>query len=129
MRVFVQVAICLALTSLAGFSSRLAAQPVTLHEQQRISLSAPYARGAFDVCVRGDDLLALALRNGPEPIDAVWALVHFRKQADGEWLQTRISEAYTEWTVRSGEFEGRTGYGMSEYLDQIIDGAPVGLAE
>ena len=53
-----------------------------------------------------------------------------RRQApDGEWLQTRISEAYTEWTVRSGEFEGRTGYGMSEYLDQIIDGAPVGLAE
>ena len=53
-----------------------------------------------------------------------------RRQApDGEWLQTRISEAYTEWTIRSGEFEGRTGYGMSEYLDQIIDGAPVGLAE
>jgi hypothetical protein len=53
-----------------------------------------------------------------------------RRQApDGEWLQTRISEAYTEWTVRSGEFEGRVGYGMSEYLDQIIDGAPVGLAE
>jgi len=53
-----------------------------------------------------------------------------RRQApDGEWLQTRISEAYTEWTVRSGEFEGRTGFGMSEYLDQIIDEQPVGLAE
>ncbi len=24
---------------------------------------------------------------------------------------------------------GTVGYGMSEYLDQIIDGAPVGLAE
>ena len=52
-----------------------------------------------------------------------------RQTPDGEWLQTRISEAYTEWTVRSGEFEGRTGFGMSEYLDQIIDDQPVGLAE
>ncbi|MDX2380087.1 MAG: hypothetical protein QNM02_10065 [Acidimicrobiia bacterium] len=53
-----------------------------------------------------------------------------RRQApDGEWLQTRISEAYTRWTVRSGEFEGRTGFGMSEYLDQIVDDAPVGLDE
>ena len=27
----------------------------------------------------------------------------------------------TEYT-----FEGKTGYGMSEYLDQIIEGEPVG---
>ena len=53
-----------------------------------------------------------------------------RRQApDGEWLQTRISEAYTRWTVYSGDFEGRVGYGMSEYLDQIIDDKPVGIAE
>jgi hypothetical protein len=53
-----------------------------------------------------------------------------RRQApDGEWLQTRISEAYTRWTVHSGEFEGRVGYGMSEYLDQIVDDKPVGIAE
>ena len=32
-------------------------------------------------------------------------------------------------TVQSGEYAGRTGYGMSEYLDQIIDGTPVGLDE
>jgi hypothetical protein len=50
-----------------------------------------------------------------------------RQTPDGEWLQTRISEAYTRWTVRSGEFEGRVGYGMSEYLDQIVDERPVGL--
>lgn len=53
-----------------------------------------------------------------------------RRQApDGEWLLTRISEAMTRWTVHSGPFEGRVGYGMSEYLDQILDGAPVGAAE
>jgi hypothetical protein len=52
-----------------------------------------------------------------------------RQTPDGEWLQTRISEAMTRWTVHSGPYEGRSGYGMSEYLDQIIDGAPVGIAE
>ena len=57
------------------------------------------------------------------------APVSCRQAPDGEWLQTRISEAYTEWTVKSGEFEGRVGYGMSEYLDQIIDGQPVGIDE
>ena len=64
----------------------------------------------------GDSVSLIPLRN--------------RRQApDGEWLQTRISEAMTRWEVRSGEFEGRVGYGMSEYLDQIIDGQPVGIAE
>jgi len=89
MRVFVQVATCLALTFLTSFSPRLAAQPVTLHEQQRISLPAPYGGNAFDLCLRGDDLLVLALRNGLEPLDAVWVLVHLRKQADGEWQFVR----------------------------------------
>jgi hypothetical protein len=52
-----------------------------------------------------------------------------RRTPDGDWLQTRISEAMTRWEVRSGEYAGRVGYGMSEYLDQIVDGRPVGLAE
>jgi len=43
----------------------------------------------------------------------------------GDMLVTRISEGMTEWTLD----DGRTGYGLSEYLDQIIDGNPVGLAE
>ncbi len=44
-----------------------------------------------------------------------------RKLPQGEDLTTRITEAMTEYT-----FEGKTGYGMSEYLDQIIEGEPVG---
>ena len=44
-----------------------------------------------------------------------------RKDPQGEELKTRITEAMTEYT-----FEGKTGYGMSEYLDQIIEGEPVG---
>ena len=42
-----------------------------------------------------------------------------------EDLVTRISEGMTEWTLE----DGQVGYGLSEYLDQIIDGQPVGLAE
>jgi hypothetical protein len=34
---------------------------------------------------------------------------------------TRITEGLTEW-----RWEGHTGYGLSEYLDQIVDGKPVG---
>ena len=52
-----------------------------------------------------------------------------RQDPDGNWLMTRISEGMTKWTVESGEFEGQVGYGLSEYLDQIIDGSPVGVAE
>ena len=42
-----------------------------------------------------------------------------------EDMMTRISEGMTEWTLE----DGRVGYGLSEYLDQIIDGKPVGLDE
>lgn len=52
-----------------------------------------------------------------------------RQDPDGNWLMTRISEGMTRWTVDSGPYEGKVGYGLSEYLDQIIDGQPVGIAE
>jgi hypothetical protein len=48
-----------------------------------------------------------------------------RKTPEGDWLHTRISEGMTEWTMD----DGRVGWGLSEYLDQIIDDQPVGLAE
>jgi hypothetical protein len=47
-----------------------------------------------------------------------------RTSPDGEQLVTRISEGMTEW-----QCDGRTGYGLSEYLDQMIDSQPVGAAE
>jgi hypothetical protein len=52
-----------------------------------------------------------------------------RQDPDGNWLLTRISEGMTRWTMTSDGHEGRECLGMSEYLDQIIDGSPVGLAE
>jgi hypothetical protein len=63
-----------------------------------------------------------------EVIDLI-PLRNRRTDPDGNPLMTRISEGYTRWTVHSGPFAGRVGYGMSEYLDQIIDDAPVGVAE
>ena len=44
-----------------------------------------------------------------------------RTTPDGQELQTRITEGMTRY--RCG---GRVGMGMSEYLDQIVDGRPVG---
>lgn len=48
-----------------------------------------------------------------------------RRSPDGELMVTRISEGLTEWNI-----DGiGVGYGMSEYLDQIVGGSPVGMAE
>jgi len=47
-----------------------------------------------------------------------------RETPEGEQLVTRISEGMTEWSCA-----GRTGYGLSEYLDQIVDERPVGARE
>ncbi len=44
-----------------------------------------------------------------------------RTTPDGEQLTTRIVEAMTRFRC-----DGRTGIGMSEYLDQVVDGLPVG---
>ncbi len=44
-----------------------------------------------------------------------------RKDGDGKTLVTRITEGMTEFKIK-----GKVGYGLSEYLDQIVDGRPVG---
>jgi hypothetical protein len=45
-----------------------------------------------------------------------------RRKTDDGTLHTRICEGMTEWTA-----EGRTGWGICEYLDQIVDEEPVGF--
>lgn len=52
-----------------------------------------------------------------------------RQDPDGNWLVTRISEGITRWTMERTGQEDAVGYGLSEYLDQIIDDQPVGIAE
>jgi hypothetical protein len=46
-----------------------------------------------------------------------------RKTPDGQELNTRITEGMTEYKCN-----GLTGYGLSEYLDQIVDGKPVSVS-
>jgi hypothetical protein len=49
----------------------------------------------------------------------VWSNIPLRnRRAD---MVTRITEGMTRWSC-----EGLTGAGLSEYLDQIISGTPVG---
>jgi len=62
--------------------------------------------------VRGSVLNLIPLRNR-------------RRDPDDNELVTRISEGLTQWTLD----DGRIGYGLSEYLDQIVEGSPVGLNE
>jgi hypothetical protein len=77
------------------------------------SISATLRSGDQEWKVTGKVLNLIPLRNRrPDP-------------DTGNMLVTRISEGMTEWTMA----DGRTGYGLSEYLDQIIDDAPVGIAE
>ncbi len=58
--------------------------------------------------VEGDVISLIPLRNR-------------RKTPQGEELMTRITEGFTEYRCN-----GMTGYGLSEYLDQIVDGRPTG---
>lgn len=72
------------------------------------------------------DTVKVVLRSGEEEWRAegkVLSLIPLRNRRDE--MLTRISEGMTRWTTE----DHRVGYGLSEYLDQIIDGSPVGLAE
>ena len=66
------------------------------------------------------------LRSGDDTYEVtgdVLSYIPLRNRRDG--LVTRIGEGLTRWTLT----EGREGYGMSEYLDQVIDDLPVGIDE
>ncbi len=76
------------------------------HQQIRARARA----GGRDYKIEGTVMSLIPLRNR-------------RTSPDGEHLVTRISEGMTEWRC-----DGKVGYGLSEYLDQIVDGQPVGVA-
>ena len=44
-----------------------------------------------------------------------------RRRADGQTLESRIAEGFTEYT-----WGDRVGYGMAEYIERIEDGVPLG---
>jgi hypothetical protein len=45
-----------------------------------------------------------------------------RKHPDGTETVSRIVESLTRWTL-----DGRTAWGLSEYLDKMVDGIPAGM--
>ncbi len=49
----------------------------------------------------------------------VWSSIPLRNRREG--LVTRIAEGMTRWSC-----EGRVGGGLTEHLDQVVDGRPVG---
>jgi len=75
--------------------------------QQRIHFTAEALGREFDV--RGEVLSLIPLRNR-------------RQRPDGSWLHTRITEGMTAFTCN-----GEAALGMTEYLDQIVDGRPLGM--
>jgi hypothetical protein len=79
------------------------------HERTHRSLDATLVTGERTLTVHGEVLGLVPLRNR-------------RTSPDGTEMITRISEGLTRWTLD----DGRIGYGLSEYLDQIVEGTPVG---
>jgi hypothetical protein len=45
-----------------------------------------------------------------------------RRRVDDDVLISRVAEGFTEFS-----WDGRTGYGMSEYIERVEDGRPVGV--
>lgn len=76
------------------------------HCQERMRITARTDHDTYEVT--GEVLSLVPLRNR-------------RTAPDGEELFTRITEAMTRYECR-----GQRGIGMSEYLDQVIDGIPTG---
>jgi hypothetical protein len=77
---------------------------------ERIHLTLSSSRSSRSWNIEGSALNLIPLRNR-------------RTSPDGEQFLTRISEGMTEWKMS----DGTIGYGLSEYLDQIVDDLPVGL--
>ena len=79
----------------------------TYHRGVAVTLRS--SRSGREWKIHGDAFSLIPLRNR-------------RTTPDGDELLTRISEGMTRWTLE----DGRVGFGLSEYLDQIVDGRPVG---
>lgn len=93
----------------------------SLHTCHRVAISTTWA---------GEDAYHHGIRASLWAGDHEWrvkgqvlSLIPLRNRRQD--LVTRISEGLTRWSLE----DGRVGYGLSEYLDQMVDGAPVGLKE
>lgn len=78
---------------------------------EQVAVSVLLRAGDRDWKISGDVLATVPLRNR-------------RDDGTGQLAVTRIAEGLTRWTLD----DGQVLHGMSEYLDQIVDGRPVGLS-
>jgi hypothetical protein len=76
-----------------------------LKDPKRMQLGVRTAKRA--VRIEGEILSMLPLRN--------------RREEAGQSLQSRIAEGFTRWT-----WDDRTGLGMTEYIEVLENGEPVG---
>lgn len=77
-----------------------------------------------DHCQTGMTCWAKTAQREYEITGEVLSLIPLRNRRttpDGDQLVTRITEAMTRYSC-----DGQTGIGMSEYLDQVVDGRPIG---
>jgi len=75
---------------------------------------------------RDPERMRIAVRtpNRRETIEArvlTLAPLRKRRRVGDDTLVSRIAEGFTEFT-----WNGRTGYGMTEYIERVEDGVPVG---
>lgn len=80
-----------------------------------------------DMCQRSLEVWARTDEREYEVTGEVMSLLPLRNRRrtpEGEELTTRITEGMTAYRC-----DGMEGYGLSEYLDQIVDGEPVGQKE
>lgn len=77
-------------------------------EQDPVGVTIGVATAHRKALIRGRVLTLAPLRN--------------RRTSGDEVLVSRVAEAFTEFVWD----DGRTGYGMSEYIERIHDGVPVG---
>ena len=82
-----------------------------------VDMSSDYDEGGYHRTVKA------AVRTDDHTYDVtgdVWSNIPLRNRRNG--LVTRITEGMTKWSC-----EGHEGAGLAEYLDQIVDGKPVGI--
>ena len=83
-----------------------------------VELSADYDAGHYHRAVHAK----VHTDDHVYPVEGeVWSNIPLRNRRNG--LMTRITEGMTTWRC-----EGLEGSGLAEYLDQIVDGQPVGVA-
>jgi hypothetical protein len=90
------------------------------HEVTDLDVVSEWGEGQDPVGAR----LTARTPAGPAVIESrviTLAPLRNRRKADGQVLVSRVAEAFAEYT-----WDGRTGYGIMEYIERVQDGVAVG---